>query len=67
MGVVLVVGGVNQDVTVRVDRRPGGGETTVGEGPVVGGGGKGANQAAAAAYAGAAVRLCADALRHALR
>ncbi len=59
MGVVLVVGGVNQDVTVRVDRRPGGGETTVGEGPVVGGGGKGANQAAAAAYAGAAVRLCA--------
>ncbi|WP_123389044.1 PfkB family carbohydrate kinase [Nocardioides aurantiacus] len=59
MGVVLVVGGVNQDVTVRVDRRPTGGETTVGEGPVVGGGGKGANQAAAAAYAGAAVRLCA--------
>lgn len=55
----MVVGGVNQDVTVRVGRRPGGGETTVGEGPVVGGGGKGANQAAAAAYAGARVRLCA--------
>lgn len=54
-----MVGGVNQDVTVRVDRRPAGGETTVGEGPVVGGGGKGANQAAAAAYAGATVRLCA--------
>ena len=59
MGVVLVVGGVNQDVTVRVARRPGGGETEVGDGPVVGGGGKGANQAAAAAHAGARVRLCA--------
>ena len=54
-----MVGGVNQDVTVRVERRPGGGETTVGVGPVVGGGGKGANQAAAAAHAGAQVRLCA--------
>ncbi len=59
VGVVLVVGGVNQDVTVRVTRRPGGGETEVGEGPVMGSGGKGANQAAAAAHAGARVRLCA--------
>ncbi|SDT11124.1 ribokinase [Nocardioides scoriae] len=59
MGTVLVVGGVNQDVTVRAPVRPGGGETVVGDGPQVSGGGKGANQAAAAAYAGARVLLCA--------
>ena len=59
MGTVLVVGGVNQDVTVLAPVRPGGGETVVGQGPRVSPGGKGANQAAAAAYAGARVRLCA--------
>ena len=58
MGTVMVVGGINQDVTVRAERRPAGGETVVGEGPSVSPGGKGANQAAAAAFAGAEVRLC---------
>ena len=59
MGNVVVVGGVNLDLTVHADSRPGDGETVVGSGPVTSSGGKGANQAVAAAYAGASVRLCA--------
>ncbi len=59
MAEMVVVGGVNQDLTVRAETRPAGGETVVGSGPVVSSGGKGANQAVAAAYAGARVRLCA--------
>lgn len=59
MGTMVVVGGVNLDLTVHADTRPGGGETVVGRGPVATSGGKGANQAVAAAYAGARVRLCA--------
>ncbi len=59
MGTIVVVGGVNQDLTVHADTRPRGGETVVGSGPVASPGGKGANQAVAAAYAGATVRLCA--------
>ena len=59
MGTMVVVGGVNLDLTVQADSRPAGGETVVGSGPVASPGGKGANQAVAAAYAGAAVRLCA--------
>lgn len=59
MGAMVVVGGVNLDLTVHADSRPGGGETVVGSGPVATSGGKGANQAVAAAYAGASVRLCA--------
>lgn len=59
MGKLVVVGGVNLDLTVHADTRPGGGETVVGSGPVVSSGGKGANQAVAAAYAGASVRMCA--------
>ncbi len=59
MGNVVVVGGVNLDLTVQAQTRPGGGETVVGDGPVASSGGKGANQAVAAAYAGASVRLCA--------
>ncbi len=59
MSTVVVVGGVNQDLTVHADTRPGGGETVVGSGPVATSGGKGANQAVAAAHAGASVRLCA--------
>jgi ribokinase len=59
MGTIVVVGGVNQDLTVHLDNRPGAGETVVGTGPFVSSGGKGANQAVAAAYAGASVRLCA--------
>ena len=58
MGNVVVVGGVNLDLTVHADSRPGDGETVVGSGPVTSSGGKGANQAVAAAYAGASVRLC---------
>ncbi len=59
MGNVVVVGGVNLDLTVRADTRPGDGETVVGSGPVASSGGKGANQAVAAAYAEVSVRLCA--------
>jgi ribokinase len=59
MGTVVVVGGVNQDLTVHVETRPRGGETVVGRGPLASWGGKGANQAVAAAHAGARVRLCA--------
>lgn len=59
MGTVVVVGGVNADLTVHVERRPGGGETVVGSGPFATSGGKGANQAVAAAHVGASVRLCA--------
>lgn len=53
-----VVGGINQDVTVRVRRRPVPGETVVGDGPATSAGGKGANMAVAAARAGAEVVLC---------
>jgi ribokinase len=59
MGTIVVVGGVNQDLTVHVELRPGAGETVVGSGPFATSGGKGANQAVAATYAGASVRLCA--------
>ncbi len=59
MANVVVVGGVNLDLTVQADTRPGGGETVVGDGPVSSSGGKGANQAVAAAYVEANVRLCA--------
>lgn len=55
---VVVVGGINQDVFVHVDRRPGPGETVVGRGPRTGSGGKGANMAVAAARAGAATAMC---------
>ncbi|MGY1642206.1 ribokinase [Geodermatophilus sp. SYSU D00703] len=46
---VTVVGSLNEDVLVRVHRLPGRGETVVGRGTVLAPGGKGANQAAAAA------------------
>lgn len=55
---VTVVGGINHDVTVRVERRPVPGETVVGDGPVTSPGGKGANMAVAAARAGVGVALC---------
>jgi ribokinase len=58
MARMTVVGGINQDVTVRVARRPVPGETVVGDGPATSGGGKGANMAVAAARAGADVVLC---------
>ncbi len=58
---LLVVGGINQDVVVRAARRPGDGETVVGDGPTYAPGGKAANTAVAAAradVAGVAVALC---------
>ena len=45
---VTVVGSLNEDVLVRVDRLPGRGETVVGGEVVLAPGGKGVNQAAAA-------------------
>ena len=56
-GNVVVVGAVNGDLVVAVDRLPGPGETVVGPEVARHGGGKGANAAVAAARAGAAVTL----------
>ena len=58
-GLVLVVGSVNEDVVLQVPRRPGPGETIFATGRQHTPGGKGANQAVAAARAGANVRLLA--------
>ena len=54
---VLVVGSINADLVVTVPRLPAPGETVTGGRFARHGGGKGANQAVAAARAGAAVRL----------
>ena len=54
---VLVVGSCSIDMIVRVDKIPGIGETVIGGKFHSAGGGKGANQAAAAALCGAAVTL----------
>jgi ribokinase len=54
---VVVVGSTNTDLTVRVPRIPAPGETAGGRDLCVSGGGKGANQAIAAARAGASVRV----------
>ncbi|MCC3779776.1 ribokinase [Streptomyces sp. UNOB3_S3] len=56
---VLVIGSANADLTVRVARRPGAGETVLGTDLVESAGGKGANQAAAAARLGARTALLA--------
>jgi ribokinase len=56
-GRVLVVGSANVDVVLRVDRLPRPGETALAIDAVRGFGGKGANQAVAAAAAGARVWL----------
>ncbi|UNO42237.1 ribokinase [Streptomyces sp. MST-110588] len=56
---VLVVGSANADLTVRVERRPGAGETVLGTDLVETAGGKGANQAAAAARLGGRTALLA--------
>jgi ribokinase len=50
---VVVVGSLNQDITVETDRRPSAGETVLGRTVATASGGKGANQAVAAARAGA--------------
>ncbi|KZE41781.1 PfkB family carbohydrate kinase [Microbacterium sp. T32] len=54
---LTVVGAINVDLTARVERAPGPGETVAGGVLQRGPGGKGANQAVAAARLGAAVRL----------
>lgn len=54
---VTVVGSLNMDLVVRVDRLPGPGETVAGSSVEYRHGGKGANQAVAAAALGARVRL----------
>jgi ribokinase len=54
---VTVVGSLNEDVLVRVERLPGRGETVVGGEVVLAPGGKGANQAAAAARLGPGVAM----------
>ncbi len=57
MAYILVLGSLNVDLVVRTTRMPGPGETVTGEGIQLGEGGKGANQAAACALAGAPVRM----------
>lgn len=54
---VIVFGSVNTDLVVRVPHFPRPGETLAGDGFFTAGGGKGANQAVAAARMGADVRL----------
>ncbi|MEO6019397.1 MAG: PfkB family carbohydrate kinase [Knoellia sp.] len=55
MGRVMVIGALNVDLVTRVERHPSPGETLLGEGLDRLAGGKGANQAIAAAAAGAQV------------
>lgn len=54
---VVVVGSINQDLVIRVPHLPAAGETVLGTDATSHFGGKGANQAVAAARAGAEVRL----------
>ena len=54
---VTVVGSLNEDVLVRVARLPGRGETVIGADVTLAPGGKGANQAAAAARLGPGVAM----------
>jgi ribokinase len=56
---LLVVGSANADLVVGVERRPGAGETVLGSDLAVHPGGKGANQAVAAARLGARTALLA--------
>ena len=67
-GIVASVGPLNGDLLVNTARRPAGGETVTGSELVIGTGGKGANQAVAAARLGAEVVMLgavgADAFGH---
>jgi ribokinase len=56
-GTVVVLGSLNRDLVTRVTRLPGAGETVTAPDLQQGAGGKGANQAVAAARAGAGVRM----------
>ncbi|MBA2695180.1 MAG: ribokinase [Actinobacteria bacterium] len=56
-GIVIVLGSANVDLVVQVDHRPVGGETILGSDLVTTPGGKGANQAVAAARIGGDVRF----------
>lgn len=56
---LLVVGSANADLVIGVERRPGAGETVLGSDLAVHPGGKGANQAVAAARLGARTVLLA--------
>ncbi|MEU6578493.1 ribokinase [Streptomyces sp. NPDC046805] len=56
---LLVVGSANADMVIQVERRPAAGETVLGSDLVVHPGGKGANQAVAAARLGARTALLA--------
>ena len=56
-GRVAIVGSLNADLIVRTERRPAGGETVIGSDLAIGSGGKGANQAVAAARLGAEVAM----------
>jgi ribokinase len=54
---VFVLGSINQDFVLRVERRPEPGETVTNAELATGSGGKGANQSAAAALLGASVKI----------
>lgn len=54
---IIVIGSINLDLIATVDRLPGAGETVPGSGFSTAPGGKGANQALAAARAGGQVRM----------
>jgi len=57
MGALYVAGSLNMDLTMQADRVPGAGETLPGHDFLTTPGGKGANQAAAAAHLGARVHM----------
>ena len=54
---IVVLGGINMDLIGTAPRLPSPGETVMGEGFYTAPGGKGANQAVAAARMGASVRM----------
>ena len=57
MGHISVIGSCNMDLMIEADRRPQAGETVMGKRLIVSPGGKGANQAVAAARLGEKVNM----------